>query len=178
MEAGISQLADFNFGTTSINRGMLTTSWDSPDALILEARQPLFYLTFIAKKAGSLQEVLVVDNGRLIPEIYTTATDIHLLKIDIEAKSQTAPMMLYQNQPNPFSEYTTIGFELTKSEQASLSIYDVNGRKIYQINDYFRKGYHEVEINHSVVKTGGLLYYTLETKDQRIGKRMLLIKNK
>jgi len=177
-KAGIQQLADFNFGTTKVNKGILTTSWDTEEALNIEAKQPLFHLQFIAKKAGTLQEVLAVDNSRLKPELYTETVEIHPLIVDVEASMSAKPIVLYQNQPNPFSENTIIGFEMAKSEEASLSIYDVNGRRIYEIKEHFTEGYHEVEINNSVVKTGGLLYYTLETKDQRIGKRMLLIKDK
>lgn len=144
----------------------------------IEAGRPLFYLQFIAKKAGTLAEVLAIDNSRLMPELYTGIAETYPLSLDFKTIPLTKPIRLYQNQPNPFSESTIIGFEMAKSEEASLTIYDVNGRRIHQIQEHFTKGYHEVEISKSTLKTGGLLYYTLETKDQRIGKRMLLTKDR
>ncbi|MBN2215297.1 MAG: SBBP repeat-containing protein, partial [Bacteroidales bacterium] len=42
---------------------------------------------------------------------------------------------LYPNYPNPFSSFTTIGFELTAGSQVNISIYDIQGKKVRTLID-------------------------------------------
>ena len=81
---------------------------------------------------------------------------------------------LYQNTPNPFSENTTISYQIAEDvKDASLYIYDMNGKQIkrFSINE---RGILSTTINGSDLDAGMYLY-SLIADDQIINtKRMVL----
>jgi len=81
---------------------------------------------------------------------------------------------LYQNNPNPFSEHTTIRFEIPKIVQnALLMICDMNGGLIKTI-EVSQRGAGNVKINANEFNAGMYLY-TLMTDSKEIAtKRMIL----
>jgi len=81
---------------------------------------------------------------------------------------------LYQNQPNPFMDETKIGFQLPEAGTATITIYDVSGRTISQVEGDFAKGYNEVVINRADLNSAGLLYYRLDTPTNSATRKMLL----
>jgi hypothetical protein len=83
---------------------------------------------------------------------------------------------LYQNQPNPFMNRTTIGFHLPEANRATLSIFDESGRLLHSQTGDFAKGYNSVLLDRSMLKTNGLLYYKLETADNSATRKMILLK--
>ena len=70
---------------------------------------------------------------------------------------------LFQNQPNPFSEKTTIDFELNEAGQVNLSVYDLAGKQVYQNNAFYNKGRHSVQLDKQLSFSSGVMYYKLET---------------
>ncbi len=82
---------------------------------------------------------------------------------------------LYQNQPNPFNQQTTIGFNLPEAGIASLVIYDLAGRELKVIEDQFSKGYQEIQIHQSELPSNGLLYYQLNAAFGSITKQKMMI---
>ncbi len=91
--------------------------------------------------------------------------------IDIPTRTQ-----LDQNYPNPFNPTTTIDFSLAKSDKVSLRVYDLAGREVAKLIDgELIAGYHSVEFDASSL-TSGLYFYTLQTKDQQITRKMMLLK--
>lgn len=88
---------------------------------------------------------------------------------------------LAQNYPNPFNPSTTIAFQTAKDGLAKLSVYNVKGQLVRVLKEEnLRSG------NHSVVWDGtdeagkevssGLYFYRLDTRDETITRRMLLVK--
>ncbi|MBV6479740.1 MAG: Ycf48-like protein [Ignavibacteria bacterium] len=83
---------------------------------------------------------------------------------------------LRQNFPNPFNPSTTIQFDIKKSTQATLKIYDMQGKLV--------KVLFEGNINPGTYKTewdaagfaSGIYLYTLEIEGLNITKRMTLLK--
>ena len=83
---------------------------------------------------------------------------------------------LMQNYPNPFNPTTKIRFDLPKSTQAKLIIYDILGREIITlINEKLNAGSYEVEWSAGSYPSG-VYFYRLITKDFSQTKRMMLIK--
>ena len=69
---------------------------------------------------------------------------------------------LFQNQPNPFKQTTTIRFTLPAKSQGKLTILDNTGRTLQSIEQTFEKGINEVELKDWQAK--GLFFYQLETE--------------
>ncbi len=83
---------------------------------------------------------------------------------------------LAQNYPNPFNPSTTIAFQLAETGKVSLSVFDVNGRKVQSlIDDYRPAGQHVVEFNGGDLPSGTYLY-RLETKSGVESRKMTLLK--
>ncbi|HLP95459.1 MAG TPA: T9SS type A sorting domain-containing protein, partial [Saprospiraceae bacterium] len=80
---------------------------------------------------------------------------------------------LYQNQPNPFVNKTTIGFFLPEASEATLSIFDEAGRMVYQQKGQFLKGENAVVLDRALLNTVGVLYYQLETATDMASRKMI-----
>jgi hypothetical protein len=84
--------------------------------------------------------------------------------------------VLHQNYPNPFNPVTQLKFDLAKTCNVKLSIYNVNGQKIAELADGIRNaGFHDVEFDGSRLNSG-VYYYTLEVDSKSMTKRMLMVK--
>ena len=111
------------------------------------------------------------------------AVNSNYLFVDVLYDEVIVPssFILKQNYPNPFNPSTTIDVELSQSDNISLIIYDINGRKISTLAD----GYYQVG-NHSFIWNGmddfgskissGIYVYTLVGSNQLITKTMVLLK--
>jgi hypothetical protein len=82
---------------------------------------------------------------------------------------------LYQNQPNPFEDITTIGFQLAEAGSARVTVFDVTGKIVALIQDQYSRGYNEITISKSDLRTSGVLYYQLESGDFTATRKMILI---
>ena len=88
----------------------------------------------------------------------------------------TVGFELYQNQPNPFVNKTSIGFFLPEAAEATLSVYDETGRAVYQLKGQFAKGENTVILDRALLNTTGMLYYKLETATDAATKKMIQAK--
>ena len=84
--------------------------------------------------------------------------------------------LLSQNYPNPFNPRTTIRYELPKSSDVRLSVYDMLGREVVVLmNERRNAGVHEVKFDGSGLASG-LYLYRLQTGDFVATKRLLFLK--
>jgi hypothetical protein len=84
-------------------------------------------------------------------------------------------LQLFQNQPNPFNDQTTISFYLPEATKAILSIYDVSGKLLKEIKGDYSQGMNVEEINRSDLQGSGMLYYKLSTDNETATRRMILL---
>ncbi len=83
---------------------------------------------------------------------------------------------LYQNYPNPFNPETKIKFDLAKSGNISLKIYDMLGREVKVLySGNLTAGKYEFNFNGSDLASG-MYIYKLETDNFRQALKMLLLK--
>ncbi len=92
-----------------------------------------------------------------------------------EANLNTGSVTLFQNNPNPFKDQTVISFSLPIASQATLTIYDMNGRVLKVVDGNYYQGLNEVSINRSDLGGSGVKYYTLRSQDEVVSKVMVLI---
>jgi hypothetical protein len=84
-------------------------------------------------------------------------------------------IIVLENTPNPFSQFTNISFTIPEQMQIQLNIYDVNGKFIKQlINEIKPKGMYALSFN-SLNLESGFYYYRLKTDKTTITKKMLII---
>ncbi|NOR44966.1 MAG: T9SS type A sorting domain-containing protein [Candidatus Delongbacteria bacterium] len=83
---------------------------------------------------------------------------------------------LYQNYPNPFNPETKINFSLNKDSKVKLTIYNVAGQMVKQvIDEELTAGFHSKIFNADNLNSG-IYYYTLKTENNKISKKMVLVK--
>ncbi|GAB4495641.1 MAG: hypothetical protein OHK0019_25300 [Saprospiraceae bacterium] len=160
----------------------LTTSWNASQPGGVQAE---FSIKFKAKKAGKLSEMLTVSSRITYAEAYQdvdTGEETTSMDVAFRFNGEQGPTItgvgfeLYQNQPNPFVNRTTVGFHLPEATEATLSVFDESGRLLYTQTGDFSKGYNAVMLDRSMLKTNGLLYYKLETANESATRKMILLK--
>jgi len=176
VESGAIELEATNFGTTMLNRGMLTTSWNANEATTVESGATLFTLVFRATSNVSLSEALNVSSRYTTAEAYGAGeTKDVSIAFNTETGIVSTNFELHQNEPNPFAGSTVIGFNLPESAEATLTVYDVTGKVLRIVEGDYAKGYNEVTLKRSNLAATGLLYYTLETDNYSATKKMVII---
>jgi hypothetical protein len=103
-------------------------------------------------------------NGKLI-----TSVGPKFAKVPVE-------FVLEQNYPNPFNPTTTIKFELPKSSQVRLSVYDMLGREVsLLVNEKREAGVHEVKFDASKLASG-VYFYRMQAGDFVLTRKLLLLR--
>ncbi len=177
----IQNLTEHNFGLNFLKRGIITTSWEQVKAdANKEGKQVLFKLQFKVKKSAKLSGVFGLDSKFMKAEAYiengSPLPDLMDVALLYEAKSTDYEgFKLYQNQPNPFSKNTIIGFELKRAGAAALSIFDVRGQRVKLVKNNFHQGYNELIISKKDLNGKGVYYYQLATSFGIKTRKMLVI---
>ncbi|MBK9358766.1 MAG: T9SS type A sorting domain-containing protein [Bacteroidales bacterium] len=81
--------------------------------------------------------------------------------------------MLQQNNPNPFSQSTTINYSVKESEFVTIKIYDLMGREISTlVNGFTSAGNHQVTLENAQLPAG-LYCAVLKTKNNSTQIKMI-----
>ena len=84
--------------------------------------------------------------------------------------------VLSQNYPNPFNPTTTIDYSIPKSGFVKLKVYNLLGQQVADLfNGNERAGKHHVVFDASKLASG-VYYYKLESNNNVLVKKMLLLK--
>jgi len=88
---------------------------------------------------------------------------------------------LKQNYPNPFNPTTTIKFEMPKSSNVKLEIYNILGQKVKTlVNEDMKAGYHKITWDgtndYSVKVSSGMYIYIIKAGDFIARHKMVLLK--
>jgi hypothetical protein len=175
-EAGVLELTDEHFGFSRLSEGMIATSWNTAEPVNVDGEDVLFYLTFRGKGQAQLSEVLTTSSRMTYAEAVTTEVKEIAVRLEFGVDGVLAgEYELYQNQPNPFANETQIRFNLPEAMGATLTIYDVSGKVVQQIEGMYKKGMNQVQIDKSMLPATGILYYQLEAGEFRATKKMILL---
>ena len=180
IEPGVlPEMGDANFGPMRVKEGKLTTLWVTAEPLTFAEGEVLFTLHFKTLRSGaSLAEVLRPGSDIIHAEGYDR--DGNTMKIDFEfvqpqSGQEASVFALYQNQPNPFNEMTTIGFRLPEAGRAALRVFNASGQLVKAVNGNFEKGYNQLNFRRDELGVPGVYYYELETAKNSDRKKMILI---
>src|SRR5690606_9592326 len=135
-------------------------------------------MTFRAKTSGMLSEVLSANSRFTAAEaISLEGTEIGLKMVFNTANGSIAAgtYELYQNVPNPFANETMINFSLPEAMDAVMTVFDVSGKVVKQINGSYAKGLNGVRISKEELPSAGVLYYQLEAGSFKATKKMIII---
>lgn len=145
-----------NFGTRFLSRGALTMSWEAPTNI---NESMSFQLKVKTNRTVAVSELFTINSAFTPAEAYDGLGKVY--QVGLVFLDNKYDYALFQNQPNPFKQTTTIRFSLPAKSQGKLTILDNTGRTLKSIEQTFEKGINEVELIDLDQK--GLLFYQLET---------------
>jgi photosystem II stability/assembly factor-like uncharacterized protein len=151
--------------------GLGDTSW------ILRMNNP----NYLRTHGISIQQTL--DGGYIVAAVLDVTGDIWLIRlapdpmsIGVKRTGISEDFNLHQNYPNPFNPTTTIEFELPKSSEVSLKIFNLLGEEIATLlSASLLSGTHSVEWDASAIPSGVYLY-RLQTGNQVETRKMVLMR--
>ena len=84
--------------------------------------------------------------------------------------------LFVSNYPNPFTEETTIGFQVNEPGNVKITVYDLTGSVVQNlVNEYFNSGKHEVKWNNNNLPAG-IYFYRLETSNSIIAGKATIVR--
>ena len=132
-----------------------------------------FSLRFRAARAGELCDLLRLDSEITPAAAWLPGAEKQVIPADVALSFTDADgFALLQNQPNPFTDKTLIRFQLPRASEATLRVFDSNGKVVFTQSGFFTQGMHSVMIDLTAVQPG-VLYYQLETAEQRAVQKMI-----
>ena len=89
---------------------------------------------------------------------------------------QASNVQLIGNFPNPFSETTTIAFEVRERQEVHLSVWDLSGHRLAElVNETKAPGYYEMPFQANNLPSG-TYFVRLQTPEQTASHKMILLK--
>ncbi len=175
---------EFIFG--SVRKFMYTDYYlalDSTDTLGLARYTDVLVedLGLVERGGGLDLGELTVLRGAVIDGILYGDTT-HITAIETNIHNVPAATLLFQNYPNPFNSTTHIKFDLKKSRNVSLGIYDILGKEVIRLvdNEFLYPGVHSVRWNgrnqNGIPVSTGIYIYELISDEMRVTRKMLLSK--
>ncbi len=156
----------------AVFENMLTVSHNSLTAI---DQNDVVTLVMRAKTDASVSELMTIGSELTRAEAYV-GEDLEVVSIDLRDSREDAVFALYQNEPNPFADYTLIGFELPQAGQATITMYDVTGKVLNVIQGQYERGYNSVKVTKEDIGVSGMLIYQLEFNGKRLMKNMVVLK--
>ncbi len=139
--------------------------WTSP---VLSNSDHVFKLRVTGIKNSSSSDYFVVPDRVVISSSATTGVQ----------RTYEKPLgyYLYQNNPNPFNPTTIISYSIPRESIVTLKVYDILGRQVATlVNEQKSAGTYKVNFNAENLSSG-IYFYSLQTNEKIITKKMLLIK--
>ncbi|MCF8239316.1 MAG: T9SS type A sorting domain-containing protein [Saprospiraceae bacterium] len=168
-------LSEANFGLSSWQDGYLTTSWNGSKPTSIPNGEVLYTVKFRALTNGQLSQALSI-NSIMTPAVayQNNGEEMDVRLHFMKSHSDRDHVELFQNEPNPFDDQTRISFHLPQAASATLTIHDMTGKVVYQASGDFTRGYNSFVVFGSEMPTQGLLYYTVQSGENRVTRQMTL----
>ena len=173
-----------NLGIPNTDKRYITTSWNQSTFKgkgnhSLEAEnQPLdalFTMEFTAQRDGKISELLNIINRPTAIEAYNQDGELMNIQMVFKNSLPEKAFQLYQNQPNPFHDQTTIGFYLPDDSKIQLTLRDQTGKVLSIYKDERVGGYNTIQLEN-IELTNQFIFYELTTKFGSKTKKLLKIK--
>ncbi len=172
IKPGILNINSNNYNIVNDN---LVLSWNNALAAGSNDNDPLFTLIVKSNINGDLINVLNINDNIAKSEVYS-GEDLEISDLKLEFRNADMNYTLYQNEPNPFSEATKIGFTLPEDSQFNLTVFDLSGRIVKEFNLEGKAGYNTLKISKKDIGLSGVYYYRLESGNFTDTKKMIILK--
>lgn len=173
---------EFYYGDPSAGGELIAST--EVDAIESQSSENVFAELVLPLSLGIDDRIYVVldSDDRITDEVHTNnnvgwAPVIALgIVTDVEpGESVVTDLVLHQNYPNPFRDGTTIGFELPRSAEVRVIVYDLLGREVRQIVSGIRPAGKYQEYFDANGLSSGMYFVRLIAGQSSITKQMILV---
>lgn len=133
----------------------------------------LFSLTVIPNRNGYLSDFISITDGQTPTEAFDENGKV--MKIQLlfqQAPEEEGEFEMYQNRPNPFREYTTIGYYLPNDSSVTLTLTNEAGATLKVVREEGKAGFNSFTLEGEDIEKG-LIYFKIETEHGIQTKQML-----
>lgn len=152
-----------------------THNWNPADSLILPGDSLTITVTFAPADTNLIIDTLLIENNDHPLQVQLSGKG--KIVVEIEDQSELPKVYaLYPAYPNPFNPVTTIRFDLSKSGEVHLIVYDILGRKVSTlVNKKMSAGRYAVQWNASEFASG-VYYYRIQAGAFSKTRKLILMK--
>ena len=168
-------LSKGNLSTRFIDEGKLLVSWNENDFVAADENSALFELKFKKLNTGVIDPSFEFSDNLLQSQIYLDKPS-PIYDLGLNMKSYKTSFNLVQNSPNPFSQKTTVEFNLDNTETVEINVFDLQGRLV---NSQIIKpvvGKNSLQYEASDFNGEGVYYLRLISGDNHSVLKMILVK--
>lgn len=174
-----------NFGLDSVGVGKMGFLWidNTLAGIELPDSSVLFSIKFIVVGDPNTSTDIIFSNT---PTLIELSDDVGVIEADLVNAMITVaePNSTYFNNapdqikvidcyPNPFTTRTTLDFEIVKTNYLTISLKDAKGKVIYQRQDFYQPGKHQIVFNKDLFPTAGIYIYELVSPDFKVSQRLI-----
>ena len=161
-----------------IRDSILTFSWNSAGSSSNANIAPgdvLFEAVVYASKDETAQNALQLSSQLTPAYAFDKNLTTYNLTLDF-GKEASDEFVVFQNQPNPFSDETLIGFNLPESSEVTLAVFDLAGKRVLESVGAFNQGFNTFKINGSNLGQSGVYHYRLTSEFGNQTRKLILTK--
>ena len=189
---GIEAGASYVVVAENLRTSIVTTKQVSGDAQRISAAWADLNRKSVVEAGDKLEVALYDARGVIVSGPFqrtVTTTDIRNAYLTLQLRVgdvQPKDTLLAQNFPNPFNPETWIPYQLSKSTEVTLQIYDLSGRLVRTLNlgwkptgSYMTQSsaaYWDGRNSVGERVASGTYFYTLQTRDFAATRRMVILK--
>lgn len=171
VEAAVLDITDANVGLRYADRGIITISWDNTNGVSAKQGDVLFNLVIASNQYDN--NTLAITSDITKAEAFDMNDEVMDVELSIRDNAGEG-FALMQNTPNPFNNFTEISFKLPAAMNATLTVYDVNGRILRTISSKYDQGNNTIRLEKSELGASGILYYQLQAGDYTANRKMVV----
>jgi hypothetical protein len=178
---GLKGFSDNNYALFT-EKSKITISWNGK-----LHKGELFKIKLKARTTQPVDDILQITSDLVVTEAYSSDDEIRGIKMVVkeensikkQGNTEGGYLEILPNSPNPFSDETTLRFNLAENDTALISIFDNQGRLLKTVKKPCQKGYNELKISLFDVRREvqeGVLIYKIQTARETLVGRMVLVK--
>jgi len=174
----ISQLENIDFDNTIVKAGNHAAHPDSNGNFTLIVTPNTYNLVAETTSAIASLDDIEISSGEILNNIELVFYE----NLDSDNFEASLPdLKLHNNYPNPFNPTTTISFDLPKSGNVKLEIFNSKGQRVKTLlNEKINSGHHSVIWNGKNMKNqnvvSGIYFYRISNQNYSETKKMMLLK--
>lgn len=110
--------------------------------------------------------------------ILVVGSDLEKSYLDVRYESsqeEIAVLEVSQNTPNPWTDDTQITINVPEADDVRVTVYDINGRVVYDVNNYYNAGKHTLSLDSEKVGQSGIYYYQVNYRAESMRYKMIKI---